>query len=168
MGGLGHRWSWGGPFSARCWMFSWCLCLQAGLAGGLVRALKTAPFLLLLMFSAVNSFLLRIIASFQEGRVVGGIRRKFVASEDCFHFKESCSHGLKGKNPRYSLPRFLMIPTSLAERESVEMGSIIGVIVFHLHHGETSELKSTDSMGLLATIARTREQSLISAVLMYL
>lgn len=116
-------------------MFSWHLCSQPGLAGGLVRALKTARFLLLLTFSAVNSFL-RIITSFQEGRVVESMRRKFVASEDCFHFKESCNHGLKGKNPRYSSTQFLMISTSLAERESVEMGSIIGIISFHLHRGK--------------------------------
>lgn len=72
-----RRWSWGWPSSVYCWMFSWCRCSRAVLAGGLVRALKTAPLLLLLMFSAVNSFLLRIITSFQEGRVVEGIRRKF-------------------------------------------------------------------------------------------
>lgn len=139
LGSLVPRWPWGWPFATHRWMFSWRLCSRAALARGLVRALKTAPFLPLLMFSAVNSFLLRIIASFQEGRVVEGVRRKLMASEDCFHFKGSCNHGLKWKNPRHSSTQFLMISTSLAERESVEMGSIIGAIFFHLHHGDTSE-----------------------------
>lgn len=84
--------------TAHCWIFSWCLFSQPGLAGGWVRdqRLKSAPFLLLLMFSAVNSFLFRIITSFQEGRAAEGIRRKFVASEDCFISKK-----LRGRNPKY-------------------------------------------------------------------
>lgn len=120
-----------------------------GLAGGLIRALKTPPFLLLLMFSAVNTFCPQDNNSFKERRVVEGIRKKMVAFKACFHFTESCNHRLKGNNPRYSLTWFSVISRSLAERELVEMGCNIGAIFFHLHLGEINELKSTDFHGFM-------------------
>lgn len=61
----------GWPFPTHCWWCSWCLCSQAALAGGLLRAYRIAPFLLLFIS---NSFFLRLIGSVQEARVVEGVR----------------------------------------------------------------------------------------------